>query len=187
LPVNVANISNKFSEIFGLNQEVKVDKIEHPNLFSNHSEHFLWWNISENNWLNNVNDALNLIIEEGFHLSDTVILLPNKNYGFQIIDFFLMKNIPVNHVFEEGEDKKSHRHKKAFWMGDSRLKISTIHSFKGWEVLNVILFISNSIIGALNLNDSVVYTAITRARQNLIVINANQRYWNFGENLDKTW
>lgn len=187
LPINVANISNQFSEIFGLNQDVKVDNIEHPKLFSNHSEHFLWWNIIENDWLAKINDALNLIIKEGFHLSDTVILLPNKHYGFQIIDFFLMKNIHVNHVFEVGEDKKSHRHKKAFWMGDSRLKVSTIHSFKGWEVLNVILFIPSSTIGAINLNDSVIYTAITRARQNLIVINANQRYWKFGENLEKNW
>ena len=187
LPIIIANISNQFSEIFGLNQEVKVDKIEHPNLFSNHEEHFLWWNISEDIWLNKVNEALNLINREGFHLSDTVILLPNKNFGFQIVNYFLKKNIPVNHVFEEGEDKKSHRHKKAFWMGDSRLKVSTIHSFKGWEVLNVILFIPSNTIGAINLNDSVIYTAITRARQNLIVINANQRYWKFGENLEKNW
>jgi hypothetical protein len=47
----------------------------------------------------------------------------------------------VNHVFEDDYDKKIHRHKKAFWMGDSRLKMSTIHSFKGWEVPNVIVVI----------------------------------------------
>jgi hypothetical protein len=26
-------------------------------------------------------------------------------------------------------------------MGGSRLKISTIHSFKGWELLNIVLYI----------------------------------------------
>ena len=55
------------------------------------------------------------------------------------------KNVSVNHVFEEN-DEKWHRHKKAFWMGDSRLKMSTIHSFKGWEVPNVIVVIPSFIV-----------------------------------------
>jgi len=43
-------------------------------------------------------------------------------------------------VFEDDE-ARSHPHKKAFYMGDSRLKMSTIHSFKGWELANIVLFI----------------------------------------------
>lgn len=187
LPVRIAKASNLFSEQFNLNQEVKVDKIDHPNLFSNRIDHFLWWNINEQNWLDKIDEALCQLIKDKYHLSDTVILLPNKYYGKQCIEFYVKKNIQVNHVFEEGDDKISHRHKKAFWMGDSRLKISTIHSFKGWEVINVILFIPQNTVGDINLNDSVVYTAMTRARHNLVVINSNQRYWNFGDLLEKKW
>ena len=93
----------------------------------------------------------------------------------------------VNHVFENEEEKRFHKHKKAFWMGDSRLKISTIHSFKGWEVLNVILYIPEKYYGNDDVYDKIVYTAMTRTRQNLIVINANKRYYEFGEGLSKTW
>jgi hypothetical protein len=67
------------------------------------------------------------------HPSDTAILLPNKKFGFECVGHFKSKKkMKVNHVFEVGADEKHHRHKKAFWMGDSKLKMSTIHSFKGW-------------------------------------------------------
>lgn len=72
-------------------------------------------------------------------------------------------------------------------MGDSRLKISTIHSFKGWEVLNVILFIPQYFYGSEELYNRIVYTAMTRTRQNLIVINANQLYKEFGAKLPESW
>ena len=93
----------------------------------------------------------------------------------------------VNHVFENEEEKRYHKYKKAFWMGDSRLKISTIHSFKGWEVLNVILYIPENYFGSDDVYDKIVYTAMTRTRQNLIVINSNKRYWEFGVELPNTW
>ena len=35
--------------------------------------------------------------------------------------------------------------------------------------------------------DAVVYTALTRTRENLIVLNANPRYAEFGEQFPKTW
>lgn len=187
LTVKIAQASNLFSEHFKLNQEVKEERIEHPNLFSNKNDNLLWWNINEQVWLKKIDEAINQIIKDKYHLSDTVILLPNRYFGMQCVEFYENKNIQVNHVFENEDEKKSHRHKKAFWMGDSRLKASTIHSFKGWEAINVILFIPQNIIGDTYLNDSIVYTAMTRARHNLIVINSNQRYWNYGEHLEKLW
>ena len=93
----------------------------------------------------------------------------------------------MNHVFEDDDDEKWHRHKKAFWVGDSRLKMSTIHSFKGWEVPNVIVVIPSFIRGDEELYDRIVYTAITRSKENLIIINANKRYWEFGESISNEW
>ncbi|MCK9279956.1 MAG: NERD domain-containing protein [Melioribacteraceae bacterium] len=187
LTVKIAQASNRFSEHFKLNQEVKVDSIDHPNLFNKKEDHFLWWNIDEKLWLDKVDEALNLINKDNYHPSDTVILLPNKHFGMQCVEFYENKKVQVNHVFEDEEEKKSHRHKRSFWMGDGRLKVSTIHSFKGWEVINVILLIPQKYFGDSYRNDSLVYTAMTRARHNLIVINACERYYKFGEHLDKLW
>ena len=72
-------------------------------------------------------------------------------------------------------------------MGDSRLKMSTIYSFKGFELPNVIIVIPSSIRDTEKLNDSLIYTAMTRARENLIVINLNKRYWEFGKNYLDKW
>ena len=53
------------------------------------------------------------------------------------------------------------------------IKICTIHSFKGWEIGAVVLVLDNN----ENINDEMVYTAITRAKKNIIVISfGNKRY-----------
>lgn len=190
LPEKIAGMTRVFSEKFNLNQDVRFDRVERPDLFNQYEEHSVWWNIDEKEWLSKVNDGFEIIKEKGTstHGSDTVILLPDKNFGLECVNHFeTTKNMKVNHVFENEEEKRYHKHKKAFWMGDSRLKISTIHSFKGWEVLNVILYIPENYYGGDDVYDKIVYTAMTRTRQNLIVINANKRYLEFGDGLSKTW
>ena len=173
-----------------MNQDVRVDRIERPDLFNQYEEHSAWWNIEESSWLAKVVEAFEIVKKQGTskHGSDTVILLPDKNFGLECVKHFeTVYNMQINHVFETEEEKRYHKHKKSFWMGDSRLKISTIHSFKGWEVLNVILFIPSTYYGGDDIYDRVVYTALTRTRQNLIVINANSRYKDFGKGLSNSW
>lgn len=70
------------------------------------------------------------------------------------------------------------------------VKFSTIHSFKGWESKSIILIILPQVSASVkpvgyctqkqyNMN-SLLYTAITRARCNLFVINiANEKYGDF--------
>ena len=108
-----------------------------------------------------------------------VYLVPTHKEGRRLVEFFETKNVRVNHVFEDEE--KSHRNKKSFWMGDPRLKMCTIHSFKGWELLNIVLITPTDDQfqnGSLN---HMIYTAITRSRQNLVIINRNSRYISFGK------
>ena len=111
-------------------------------------------------------------------------------------------------------DKIRRSKKKGFNPGSGELKLSTIHSFKGWEIPTEILIIDNynekldkrlmnietgrqegtraeSKLDSVSLCidgetidtseiDELIYTAITRARKNLIIINlGNQRYDSF--------
>lgn len=56
------------------------------------------------------------------------------------------------------------------------IKISTIHSFKGWEIHTVILMIENN----EHVNPELVYTGLTRAKQNLMIVNlGNTTYDDF--------
>lgn len=88
----------------------------------------------------------------------------------------LNKNKLKEKLYDVRRNKKFH-----FWMNSGTTKLSTIHSFKGWEIATLFL-----IIDSVNesedsfTTDELIYTAITRCRQNLIVVNAgNKRYDSF--------
>ena len=64
--------------------------------------------------------------------------------------------------------------KMNFYMNSGTVKISTIHSFKGWECENIFLIIER---GHSMSFDEILYTGITRSRKNLIIINyGNEEY-----------
>lgn len=75
------------------------------------------------------------------------------------------------------------RNKKLhFRMNPGTIKLSTIHSFKGWEIYNLILLItkSNPQTNESSSIDELIYTGLTRCRNNLIVINIeNPHYHQF--------
>jgi hypothetical protein len=68
-----------------------------------------------------------------------------------------------------------------FWMNSGTTKLSTIHSFKGWEISTLFLLIEKESDEEFRFTtDELIYTAITRCRQNLVIINiGNQRYDGF--------
>lgn len=84
----------------------------------------------------------------------------------------------------EDEIRKIRKNRKAnFWMNRGTIKLSTIHSFKGWESPAVFLVIEND-VAADNLiklqdgatfprkfTDEMVYTGMTRCQNFLFVIN----------------
>lgn len=118
------------------------------------------------------------LLHQGVHPSDMVVLLPNHPLGLQFVQQMQQAGFEVNHVFSPNPDDK--RQKYAFWMGDSRLKACTIHSFKGWEIAHVIAVLADdSKNGSVPL-DMQTYVAITRAKSSLKVLNLVDRYRAFG-------
>lgn len=72
------------------------------------------------------------------------------------------------------DNKKNH-----FWFNSGTLKISTIHSFKGWEAGTLILIIEPKFdLGDFQQSfDELIYVGLTRSRSNLVVLNyGNQDY-----------
>jgi len=105
--------------------------------------------------------------------TDIVILFQSTTLGKNMVEKFENdKHLKVNDVFEDN-------HKTAFWMGVPRIKMSTIHSFKGWELKNVIVVVTVN-------NPSEIYTAISRTMQNLIVINLVRNYDEYGKSWPST-
>lgn len=153
---------------------------------------------------------LELIKKYKINLEDICILTKGtgfledpKNFILEFQDYMIKKGIIPNSIFERitskriiedeimkkpelKEEEKKEKIKKEiaqirrglkfnFRMGSPNIKISTIHSFKGWEVDTIIYFIFNEIHPPEE-----VYTAITRAKRNLIIFNfGNSEYHNF--------
>ena len=100
-------------------------------------------------------------------------------------------NTPVSFNFRN-DIKQIRRNKKIhFSMDTPALKISTIHSFKGWESPTVILILEpelNSENPQYTVRETentveLIYTAITRCKENLFIINCgNEKYHNFFNN-----
>ena len=79
--------------------------------------------------------------------------------------------------FQESIKRVRDNKKLHFSMESELLKVSSIHSYKGWDADNVILIIqpedAYDILGddALGGRPELIYTAITRAKKNLYVLN----------------
>ncbi|MBE9142362.1 nuclease-related domain-containing DEAD/DEAH box helicase [Planktothrix mougeotii] len=98
-----------------------------------------------------------------------------------------VKNPEKDPSFKRGLEEIRRGRKLHFWPNAGTVKLSTIHSFKGWETHTLVLIISNTDKikeeGSLN---ELIYTALTRARKNLIVIDSTNLYREFfGRFLEK--
>ncbi|MDD4329873.1 MAG: UvrD-helicase domain-containing protein [Aliarcobacter sp.] len=174
LPFSILKQANKFAKKFlpdiGLIPEPIQGELFGPK--------FIWRNIDITLPLEKLLKAFEwLTKKQNISPSDIVILLPTHKEGLQVKQYFENKNIKVNDVFEE--EKGNKRNKHSFWMGDSRLKMSTVHSFKGWELQNIILVTPDN--EEYPNIDFLMYIAITRVRENIIVFNRVEKYNEFGE------
>jgi hypothetical protein len=185
LPKEISKLATEFSEEFELSSSVEFDPQE-TLLFNDSTSFFRWDNIQGKNWFLPVYEAYktfsqkHIVSKQKFKPSEIVILLPKNQMGTELVEFFENKGISCDHIFLTRNGSRW-RNKKISSISDERLKISTIHQFKGWESPNVILLIPQHWNGGNKNLDSVVYTAMTRTLQNLIVLNCNDRYWRFGD------
>lgn len=148
-----------------------------------------------------ITDAILSIVENlGIPSQDVAILSPNLEILREMDYQIRMKTQEMtNPMFESKElyenlkqqpqgeqdiEKIRNSKKRHFWMGGAGMKLSTIYSFKGWEIHTLFLIIENDQVNSENEQtmslDELVYTGLTRCRQNLIIINlGNSRYDSF--------
>jgi len=184
-------------------QTTILSKIEYDNI----GVGFTIRNLSE--------QLLQLITEKQLEIKETVILsqtaevLRDLDYSYrkttnkntkttfiQYEEFHRLMNkykiddkskVSTNFKFKKDKDAIEHQKRMHFTMEDDLIKLSTIHSYKGWEAQNVIVILESE--GTVdycvpaNLNSpEIIYTAITRAKESLFVINlGNTKYHSFFE------
>lgn len=185
LPVPILEQANKFLEMFLPNQpSIPSPKIQQRSLFE---PHLRWEEVDS---LDKAKPYIHATIkfltyQQNIHPQDIIILVPSHREGWELVRDFENKGIQVNHVFED--EAKTHHNKKTFWMGNGCLKMSTIHSFKGWELLNIIILTPIDGYTSEESLDSLLYVAITRPRQNLVVFNRHSKYRQYGQGWRGKW
>lgn len=181
LPYPILKEANRFAKNF-LPDTGLIPEPTEGGLFD---PHLLWRNLDNKSLpVERIHKAFEwLTKKQSISPSDIVILLPTHKEGLEAKKYFEDKNIKINDVFEEKKGNKSHKY--SFWMGDSRLKMSTIHSFKGWELKNVIVVTPHN-DDYPNI-DYLMYIAITRTMENLIVFNRLEKYKEYGSEWENKW
>lgn len=182
----VIEASNHFYELFlreylqthphkNFGVSIKCENIQKPNfvkrLFS--SVDLFWENTQEiyESFLN----AYKFLLSRGYRDKDIVVLVSTRQSGRNLKDFLDKQNIASQTYF----DNKS---KEDFMQGGEKIKVITIHSFKGLEN-GVVVFISEGKEDILG--DFETYVAITRATECLIVLNKKEKYQEYSKGWKK--
>lgn len=139
-----------------------------------------------------IEKIFSILIRHAIHSSDTCILSARVEI-LRELDHTIrtIKHEETETTFESLEDYTNLKNNKDkiedirrmkknhFWMKTGTMKLSTIHSFKGWEIDTLFLIIENEPDQDFT-NREMIYTALTRARTNLIIFNlGNERYDRF--------
>lgn len=150
-----------------------------------------WWQTTRNQAaLSCVNALLEIVHESvpAISYADLTCIVATANLGRKVVGLLREKGIASIHTFGDGESAldeyyDSQRKKLAFFKGDARVKITTIHSFKGWESKALVVHIENANSKA---SLALTYAGLTRLKKDefgcyLTLVNEAPELISFGE------
>jgi hypothetical protein len=76
--------------------------------------------------------------------TDVTLLVSDNKIGLESVRLLEKRDIKVAHTFDESKQRQRDR-KLGFFMGDGRVKATTIHSFKGWETRALVVYIPRAV------------------------------------------
>lgn len=189
---NIGNIAIKFQKtIFGLKYGAAELKVMSQLDFEKRIIEYHYFHSFTPDLL--LEKVYNVLERNQIHSSDAGILC-SKVEILRAIDFSIrtIKHEKTTIAFESQEEYIEHKdndtkieeirrlRKNHFYMKTGTVKLSTIHSFKGWEIDTLFLFIDKEEDEKEFANAELIYTGLTRARKNLIIFNlCNRKYDDF--------
>ncbi len=195
------DLANKFSDNFfnvlDIEENPLIDKnTSSQNVLPFDSDPQSKWSNVDNNF--EAKDKIckilkNLKNDLKIDISDIAVLVNNHDQGSELKKHIMetfQEKIPISDIFHNDIELRQIA-KKLFSVSDKvwdektksyiegrKLKMCTIHSFKGWERRNVIILVPKNANKYFNKK---FYTALTRVREKLIVVNISDRYKMFGK------
>jgi hypothetical protein len=120
------------------------------------------------------------------HLPGRVaVLVPSRDFGIAFVRLLAEAGISTNHVFPvrrtgamleapiESDERDwliERTQKNAFLVGDARLKVSTIHSFKGWDAERVIFITPAARRDGDQRTAATIYVGMTRSEGDAVFV-----------------
>lgn len=96
-------------------------------------------------------------------IPDITFLAPSQKLGLEVVTELGQRGVKSVHTFSS-DKRETRRLKLGFFMGDARVKATTIHSFKGWETRGLVIYAGHrSTPRALAL----AYTGLTRIKRHV--------------------
>lgn len=99
--------------------------------------------------------------KDGLANADLTFLANDIDFGKSVVDELDTYNIRSAHTFERDKFKQN-RLKMAFYLGDARVKATTLHSFKGWESRLLVVYVRRA-VGAEGM--AAIYAGLTRLKR----------------------
>jgi hypothetical protein len=117
-------------------------------------------------------------------ITDITFLTGSQKMGAAVVKGLDSKGVNAVHTYS-ADKKESRRRKMGFYMGDARVKATTLHSFKGWESRAIVLFVGEKTDSQ---TFALIYTGLTRLKRHekgsyLTVVSCAKELAKFG----KTW
>ena len=117
-------------------------------------------------------------------IPDITFLVDRKDIGLEVITTLGKKGIKCLHTFDP-DSWESRRQKLGFYMGDARVKATTLHSFKGWETRALVVYTGHAFNER---NKALTYIGMTRLKRHqkqslLTIVSAIPEFAEYG----KTW
>lgn len=197
LSKSIARIASNFQQYFFQNkydtESIEIKKRNGVFDFTSiYSEQFLYEFLPTNHDFEDIASKIFQFAQvNNIHPNDITIMGADIS-ALRGIDYFIrlkhyentITSFESHEIFELLQNDKEklqeiRRNKKnAMWMNGGTMKIITMHSFKGMETPVGILIINNKKL----ISEELIYTAITRCRYKLYILNlGNEKYNNFFE------
>jgi len=121
---------------------------------------------------------------QDYSFADTTFLCDIRLLGLEVVKRLGQQGIRCVHTYDP-DNAESRRQKVGFYMGDARVKATTLHSFKGWESRSLVIYIGENINSQ---SMALLYTGLTRIKRHmagscLTVISSSVELSEYG----KTW
>jgi hypothetical protein len=166
LPLEALEYSRKFAEWFLPKETINLPISEQSEL--NMFPCTLKWVHTQDNLVAQIcREELFLLATDAdpdlVSIPDITFLADTNKRGVTVISELGSKGVNSCHTFSD-DARESRRKKMGFYMGDSRIKATTLHSFKGWESRAIVIFIGQSVDKK---SLALIYTGLTRLKRHL--------------------